>query len=123
MRRSLALLALGALFIAGTVALDRKNRRDHAADLSGISNLRRALDSTRAALAVAPTAADSTRLAEQVKEREYYLGRREFHVPLRQEGLDGFWQKTGSGTILVGTGIVLIILGAVSLRPPRSQSS
>ena len=123
MHRSSVPLVAGALLIAAAVAVDRNQRTGHAEDLRGIATLRRVLDSTRTALAAAPTAADSARIAEEVKEREYFLGGREFHVPHRQEGLDAFWKPTGHGTIFVAAGGAFIILGLVLLRPPRSRSS
>ena len=123
MHRSLVPLVAGALVILGTIVLDQTDRRSHEADLRGIANLRRMLDSTRAALAVAPSAADSARLAAEITEREFYIGRRAFHVPLRQESQDRRWKATGMGTIWVAAGAAFIILGVVLLRRPASRTS
>lgn len=121
MHRSVVPLVAGVLVIASTIVVDQNHRTTHERDLRGIANLRRALDSTRVLLGTATTAADSLRLGDAVKEREYYLGRREFHVPLRQEGLDAFWTPTGRGPIYLACGAALIILGVVLVRPPKSR--
>jgi len=123
MHRSVVSLVAGVLVIVSTIAVDQHQRTGHAEDVRGIANLRRSLDSTRALLVSATTAADSLRIADAVKEREYYLSRREFHVPLRQEQLDSFWTPGGRGTIFIACGAGLIILGVVLLRLPRSRSA
>lgn len=123
MHRSIVPLVVGVLVIVSTIGVDHNQRSLQARDLRGIANLRRMLDSTRAALAVAPTAADSTRIAAEITDREYYRGRREFHVPLRQEGLDAFWTPTGRGTISVAVGAAFVILGVVLMGPRRPRTS
>lgn len=123
MHRALVPLVAGALVILSTVAIDQNQRRLHDSDVRGIANLRHLRDSVKAALAVASSAADSTRLTAEITEREYYLGRREFHVPLRKEANDRRWKATGPGTIGVAVGAAFIILGVVLVRRPASRTS
>ena len=78
--------------------------------------MREDLDSTRAALARATTATDSTRLAERITGREYGISRREYHVPHRQARLDRWWQPTGPGTLTVAFGVALVLVGLALRR-------
>ena len=71
MRAQIALLLAGSAFIIGAFLLSGIRERGHDEDLRGIARLQVILDSTRGALAAATTATDSTRIAAEVKEREY----------------------------------------------------
>lgn len=116
MRKSLVPLIAGVLLVIGAIYSNESRRRTHAEDVRGIGVLRERLDSTRAALVVAPTAADSTRLTQEVTQREFFLARREFHVAIRQEQIDAWWTLTGPGTLSVVGGAALLLLAVARLR-------
>lgn len=109
-------LVLGLLLVGGTVWWNVGKRRLQAHDVQSIAQLRHSLDSARATLATMTTAADSARLAEQLRESEFWIEQRAFHVPSQQESLDGWWALTGPGTIAVTIGGALLVLGAAGLR-------
>ena len=116
MRVSAVALVLGAVTVAAPIVIYGYLRHVHEEDVEGISRLREELDSTRAVLALATTAADSARLADDVRTREYWYDRLQFHVPLREERLAGWWKPTGFGTLTVTFGMLLIVIGLMALR-------
>lgn len=113
LRSPVLLLIVGAALIAGAIVSRSVWMQSHEADLRGIATLRTRLDSTRAALAAATTAADSSRLVPEVAEREFYLNRRAFHTPLRQETLDAWWSLRGPGTLLATLGTFCLALAGI----------
>ena len=121
MRTQIAFLLAGSAFIVGAFLLSGIRERGHAEDLGGIARLQVILDSTRGALAAATTATDSTRIAAEVKEREYYLGRRAFHVPLRQESIDAWWTLSGAGArFLILGALCILAAGVLTIRRKTS---
>jgi hypothetical protein len=114
-------LLLGLAFIGGAVAINVQQRALQRNDVSDIAGLRAELDSVRSALARASAAPDSVRLAESIAGRTYILGRREFHVPSRQEAIEGWWALTGPGTALSAVGALLLVVAAF-LRSADSAS-
>jgi hypothetical protein len=121
MRTQIALLLAGSAFIVGAFLLSGIRERGHAEDLRGIAGLRVLLDSTRGALAAATTATDSTRIAREVTEREFYLGRRTFHVPLRQESIDAWWTLRGEGArFLILGALCILAAGVLTIRRKTS---
>ena len=116
MRSPLVPVILGVAVIVGAVLIDANLRGMQEGDVRDIGLLRQELDSTGAALARASTAADSTRLSASVADRTQRLQRREFHVPTRQETIDGFWGLTGAGTVMVIVGLGFIAIGAIAWR-------
>ncbi len=115
MRNSPILLVLGLTLVAAPITAYLYLRRVHEQDVQGISALRDRLESVRAELASATTAADSAGLLREIREREYFLGRRQFHVPLREAQLAGWWRPTSIGTLAVAFGGVLWVVGLFRL--------
>jgi hypothetical protein len=109
-------LLRGLAFIGGAVAINVQQRALQRDDLRDIAGLRAELDSVRSALARATAAPDSVRLEESIAGRTYILGRREFHVPSRQEAIEGWWALTGPGTALSAVGALLLVAAAFSGR-------
>jgi hypothetical protein len=103
---------LGVVLVGGAVAIHRQQQAIQRADLRDIAGLRAELASERAALTSAPAGSDSARLAPSVAARTYLLGRREFHVPSRQENIDRWWTLSGPGTMLTLVGGILLALAA-----------
>jgi len=116
MRSGMLAITLGCASLLGVIGFNVVERRTQTDDVEGIRQLREVLDSTRAALARATTAADSASLTEQIQGRAWGIGRREYHVPPRQERLDGWWRATGPGSIGVVVGTLLVVGGVTSLR-------
>jgi len=114
--RFLLLAAVGATLVAGAVLGDRARQRTQAYDVRTIEGLQVKLDSVRARYAVASTAADSARLKAEIDARVYGVGRWQYHVPIRQRTIDGWWTASGGGTWLVVAGAVLIISGLFLAR-------
>ena len=85
--------------------------------------LRVELDSVRAVLTRTSAGPEAVRLAESVSARTAMLGRREFHVPTRQESIDGWWSLTGVGTVLSAVGALFLLLAALSGRGAGRLSS
>ena len=81
-------LLLGLTCIGGAVGLQQQQQAVQRADVRDIAGLRSELDSVRAAVARTPAGPDSTRLVQSVAKRAFILGRRELHVPTRQESID-----------------------------------
>lgn len=121
MKSPLVPLLLGLAFIAGAIAIHGQQRALQRDDVRDIAALRVELDSARLALTLARASAnpDSGRLVESVAGRTYILGRREFHVPPRQEAIDGWWTLRGPGTALSAVGAILLVAAAVSSRRAR----
>lgn len=115
-RTAVVAVAFGAVALLGAIALDYNTRRIHHHDLRDIARMRANLDSLRSALARAATGPDSARLIEAVGAREEGIAVREFHVPLRQAQLDGWWQPTGPGTLAAAAGAILVLGGLAALR-------
>jgi hypothetical protein len=78
-RDSLIVLVLGTIAVITPITAFVYTRQVHERDVAAISRLRDELDSARARLAAATTEADSSRLLEEVRTREYYVDRRQFH--------------------------------------------
>lgn len=121
---------LGLALVAGAVGINLQQRALQRGDVRDITALRAELDSVRAELSRAAAGADSSRLARSVTDRTMRLEWREFHVPSRQEAIDGWWTLTGPGTILSLVGALLVTLGVVHARrgrganaPPRDAPS
>lgn len=116
MKSPLVPLLLGIAFAAGAVAIDLQQRAIQGADRRDVMSLRAELDSVRAALGAASTAADSIRLRADVERRFEMLKRREFHIPSRQEAIDGWWRPVGPGVLLAAVGLLLIGLAGAQWR-------
>lgn len=110
MRSPLVPLLMGLAFTGGAIGIQRQQQENQRADLRDIAGLRAELDSVRAAAARATTGPDSLQLAKSISDRKYMLSRREFHVPTRQESIDGWWRLTGPGTMLSLVGVLLLAL-------------
>lgn len=119
MRLGVLLILLGCLAMLSSLAIYRNDRNLLQNDLVDIGRMRTIVDSSRAQLARATTAAESTTLADQIRAREAGIARREFHVPLRQERVTGWWRPAGPGTWSMVIGAALTIAGLVALRRVR----
>ena len=108
-------LLVGIALIVGAFVIIDIRRENHEADVRGVERLSAMLDSTRLALAAAGSGPDSARLAAEVKEREYYFGRRAYHLG-RQESIDAWWTVRGPGSWLVGIGALCLVIAAVTAR-------
>lgn len=113
---------LGLALVAGAVGINLQQRALQRDDVRDITALRAELDSVSAQLSRPASSADSSRLARSVTDRTARLGWREFHVPSRQEAIDGWWTLTGPGTILTIVGALLVTLGVVAARRRRFAS-
>ena len=107
---------LGLALVAGAVGINVQRRQVQRDDVRDITALRAELDSVGTELSRAASSADSSRLARSVADRTARLGYREFHVPSRQEAIDGWWTLTGPGTLLSIVGALLVTLGVVDAR-------
>jgi hypothetical protein len=119
MKSPLIPLALGVAFIAGAVLINVQQRGLQRDDVRDVAGLRTELDSVQAALKSATTGADSTSLSESISQRTYVLGRREFHIPSRQEAIDTWWSLTGPGVVLTFVGALFVVLAEVTRRRAR----
>ena len=119
MKSPLVPLLLGLAFVAGAIAISAQLRALQRDDVRDIGGLRAELDSVRHALTLVSSSADSVRLAESIAGRTYMLGRREFHLPTRQEAIDGWWTLRGPGTALSVVGALFLVIAAVSGRRAR----
>lgn len=113
---------LGLALVAGAVGIHVQQRALQRDDVRDITALRAELDSVGSELSRAASSTDSSRLARSVTDRTARLGWREFHVPSRQEAIDGWWTLTGPGTILTIVGALLVTLGVVAARRGRVAS-
>lgn len=113
------LIVVGVLLIGGAVGAHAYTRRELTRDMDGIKQLGALLTQVQHERDRATSAADSTRLAANIKERQYFLGRRSYHVPFTQARLERWGTPTGPGTILITLGGALIALGVYHLRRNR----
>jgi len=118
-KRPLVPALVGVALIAGAIAIQVQQRGIQEGDVRDVTRLRTELDSVRAALSLAASAADSAALAGSVADRTQMLQRREFHVPSRQAAIDGWWGLTGPGTALAVAGALLVALGAAARSRAR----
>lgn len=116
-------LLLGLALIAGAIAIQVQRRTLHTADVRDISRLVEELDSVRIALSRASVGSDSVRLAKSIVGRTYIIGRREFHVPTRQESIDEWWTLTGAGTLFSVVGVLLIAVAIADRRRARTSDA
>ena len=122
MRLGVLLITIGCACLAGAVGIYVNTRRIQELDIQDIRGLRAILDSTRANLARAGTAADSELLSREIQQREEALAYRAFHVPLRQAQLEGWWRPMGSGVLGIVAGALLLLGGVVALRGPKGAT-
>lgn len=119
MRNGVFLILVGSLAVLSSVAIYLNDRHILENDRVDIGRMRTIVDSSRAQLARATTAADSTTFADQIGAREAGIARREFHVPLRQERVTGWWRPAGPGTWSMVIGATLTIAGLATLRQTK----
>ncbi len=122
MYRALVLLILGVVIVAGAIAGNVSQRRLRESRADDIRRLRLELDSTRAAMAVAPGATDSARLEASIGDRKRLLARREGHLG-SQPTVESWWPFSGTGTFAVTAGVALIALAAVLFRRESRTST
>ena len=113
MRGPLVLLVLGVVVVVGAVVGDLRSRRTQLGRAEDIHLLRVELDSTRGALAVATTAADSARLTTSVAERTRLLGSRMAHAS-GGPPTEGRWSLSGPSAVFGAAGVAILAL-AISL--------
>lgn len=116
MWRPILLMLCGTAFVAGARVLENSNRKSLDAEVRGIAMLRTRVDSVSALYSSATTAADSARFKKELDERINGVGRRQFHVPLREEMLAAWWTPTGTGTLLSVPGVLIMLVGLYVLR-------
>jgi hypothetical protein len=116
-------LIIGAVAALGAVALGRTQRRTYDEDVRDIAAVRVILDTKRQALAKATMARDSAILLKESSEREYFLGRREYHMPFRAAAIARWWAPTGRGTLLFIAGVALVAVGGGMLLADRRRRS
>ena len=119
MRSALLAITLGTILIGGAVYGSVASRRSHVQDVRDVAMLRVRLESARLELARATTAAESTRLKENIGQEEEGISRREYHALMRQAEPDGTWKPTGTGTLTLVLGAALVLTGVVLLRKRR----
>lgn len=110
------MLALGCVAVLAPIGAYVNLKRTQERDFADIRRLRQVLDSTRAALTQAATASDSVPLMAEIRSREWYLARREYHLPFRATRQSKWWRPTGAPTLLVAAGVVCILGAIVVLR-------
>ncbi len=116
MWRSILTILVGATLVASAVLVERSNQQSLDTEVRGIAMLRTRADSVRALYVSAPNATDSARFKKELDERIYGIGRREFHVPLKQETLRSWWTSRGVGTRLSAIGILIMLVGLFLAR-------
>ena len=109
------LLLAGVILVVVAVAGAQQRLTAKIDAEQDVAELRVRLDSVRGALASAVTATDSARLASEIRDREYYLGRREGHVAAPRPSGAPWRQPFTFGTVLFAGGVALGILGAALL--------
>lgn len=122
MRLGASLVVTGCFVVLSSIALNVNDRHLLENDLVDIGRMRTILDSSRALQARATTAAESSTVRIQIEGREAGIARREFHVPLRQERVDGWWRAAGPGTLSVVFGAMLAIAGIGALRREKKAA-
>lgn len=120
LRAARLVLVLGSLAVLVPIALHVYQRQLQERDVREVAQLRAAFDSTLTAMAAPTTAADSARLVGDVREREYWLGRREYHLIQRQAQLASWWRPMGFPAISVALGVVLFLVAV--LVPRRGKA-
>jgi len=115
-RSPVTLIVIGLAVALTPVYVGFSQRATREAEVGDVAALRASLDSVRVVLASARTAADSARLAEDISSREYFLSRREYHVVRQEQSATSFWRMTGPATIMLITGIFLVVAGLELLR-------
>jgi hypothetical protein len=119
MRLGVLLILLGCLAMLSSLAMYANDRHLLENDLVDIGRMRTIVDSNRAQLARATTAAESTKYVDQIRSRGAGIARRQFHVPLRQERVTGWWRPAGPGTLSIVIGALLTVAGFAILRPTK----
>lgn len=114
-RVPLVMLLIGAVLIGLAVYGSWASTTGRAAAERDVAELRRQLDSVRASLVTASTAADSARVRAAITDREYYLGRREYHLAPRSS-------SRRPGLVLGGAGGMLLLAGGIMLWRGRRMS-
>ena len=119
MRNSLILIVVGLAAIAGPFVFYLHVARTQETDIDDISRMRDQLESTRAALVAATTAADSARIAQNIQAREQGINTREYHLPVRRARLERWWRPLGLRTIMVVLGVAAVLVGLALFRRER----
>lgn len=110
MRSPFVLLILGIAVVVGAVVGDVNSRRLQIGRAKDIRLLRTELDSTRGALAVATSAADSTRLAASVADRTRLVASREAHASGGASTATRPWSLSGPSAVFATAGVAVIAL-------------
>ena len=107
---------MGLLFAAAPLAEYFHARHVYAGDVAGVNQLGANLKAAKQSFARASTAADSARLASDIKEREFYFGQRAYHLSYQKAHVDNAWKLGSLSTILIAAGFGMIAVAAVQLR-------
>jgi hypothetical protein len=118
----IALLAIGAAVVVLTVLAYRDNVDTLAGDRRQVAALELEIDSVRKAWQRDTVAESTARLRDDLRRREFLLGRRAFHVPVRAESVARWWRPGGTGFTALVIATLLIVLGAISLHRARRLS-
>jgi len=121
MRAAVFMIIVGIVLIVAPIGVYVHGRRVQEKDLADVARMQARLDSVRAALDAAPTAADSARITEVVRELEYGFGRRTYHIPKQQAALDRWWRPTGVAMRMMVPGALLLVIGLALLRRRRNR--
>jgi hypothetical protein len=122
MRGPLVLLVLGIAVVVGAVVGDLRSRALQLGRAEDIRLLRVELDSTRRALAVATTAADSARLTTSVAERTRLLGSRMVHASGGPSSTGNRWSLSGPSAVFGTAGVAILALAiALIVRDARAR--
>lgn len=115
----IALLAIGAAVAVFAVLAYRSNVDTLAGDRREVAALELEIDSVRKAWQRDTVAESAARLRDDLRRREYLLGRRAFHVPVRAEAVARWWRPGGSGFMALVIATLLVAIGALSLQRAR----
>jgi hypothetical protein len=118
----IALMAIGASVAVFAILAYRHSVDTLAGDRREVAALEREIDSVRQAWQRDTIGESTARLRDDLRRREYLLGRRAFHVPVRAESVALWWRPGGTGFNALVIAMLLVAIGAIALHRARRLS-
>ncbi len=110
------LLTVGAAMLVGAIPYFLYQSRISREEQVELAQFRQDIAAWGDSLSSAGATEDSALAREGIASRQLAISRLTYHAAPRQEHLHRWWHLTGSGTVMLVAGVLLMIVGGLTLR-------